>query len=50
MSSTVLIPPFFDKTVEAREAVSQLGSQSLERTYQLFMTTFMEVCSPLSFA
>ena len=47
---TVLIPLFFDKPAEASEAVSQFRLQSFERTCQLFVTTVVDVCTPLRFA
>ena len=46
----VLTPFFFDKPIEASEAIFQFGLQSLEGTRQLFATAVMDMCALLRFA
>lgn len=45
----VFIPLFFDKLIKVSEVVPQLGLQSLERIYQLSITTVMDMCTLLRF-
>ena len=46
----VLITLFFDKPIEASEAISQFGLQALKRASQLFATAFVDMRAPWRFA
>ena len=45
----VLVSLFFDRPAEANVAVFQFGLRSCERTCQFFMTTVVDMCTPLRF-